>query len=84
VRQKLRTDTSVRQHQSKLHLIGTFQQTAKGKAWAAQLDSSVQNVINRWRKFEKAKGKCPWSNMIDHYSHARQLMSVTWQYLFVH
>ncbi len=61
----------------------TFQRTAKGRARAAQLDSGDQNRINRWRKIEEAKGKCPQFNMVDHYLHARQLMPVTWQYSFV-
>jgi hypothetical protein len=37
----------------------TFQRTAEGRAKAAQLDSSVQNAMNRWRKIEEAKGKTP-------------------------
>ncbi len=65
------------------HFSRTFQRTAEGRARAAQLDSSVQNAMNRWRKIEKAKGKCPWFNMVDHYLHARQLMTVTWRYSFV-
>jgi hypothetical protein len=60
-----------------------FRRTAKGRARAAQLDSGGQNTMNRWRKIEEAKGKCPQFNMVDHYLHARQLMPVTWRYLFV-
>jgi hypothetical protein len=63
--------------------LQTFRRTAVGNARGAQLDSSVQNAMNRWRKIEEAKGKHPRFNMVDHYSHARQLMLVMWQYLFV-
>jgi hypothetical protein len=61
----------------------TFQRTAEGRAGAAQLDSGDQNAMNRWRKIEEAKGKCPQFNMVDHYLHARQLMPVTWRYSFL-
>jgi hypothetical protein len=61
----------------------TFRQTTEGKARGVQLDSSIQNAMNRWRKIEEAKGKRPRFNMVNHYSHARQLMSVTWQYSYV-
>jgi hypothetical protein len=61
----------------------TFRCTAEGRARAAQLDVSVQNAMNRWRKIEEASGKHPHFNMVDHYSHARQLMPVTWRYTFV-
>jgi hypothetical protein len=61
----------------------TFRRTAEGRARAAQLDSSIQNAMNRWRKIEEAKGKRPRFNMADHYLHARQLMPVTWRYSFL-
>ncbi len=44
---------------AKYSFLHTFQRTAKGKARAAQLDSRDQNAMNRWRKIEEAKGKCP-------------------------
>ena len=61
----------------------TFRRTAEGRARAANLESDVQNAMNRWRKIEQAKGKCPRFNMVDHYAHARDLMHVTWRYSFV-
>ncbi len=61
----------------------TFRHTVEGRTRAARLDSSIQNAMNRWRKIEEAKGKHPRFNMVDHYLHARQLMTVTWQYSFV-
>jgi hypothetical protein len=61
----------------------SFRRTAEGPARAAELDVSVQDAMNRWRKIEEAKGKRPRFNMVDHYSHARDLMSVTWRYSFV-
>ncbi len=69
--------------QANYDLSHTFRRTAKGRAWAANLDSDLQNAMNRWRKIEQAKGKRPKFNMVDHYSHARDLMHVTWRYLFV-
>ena len=59
----------------------SFRRTAEGKARAAGLDTSVQDAMNRWRKVEEAKGKRPRFNMIDHYTHAQDLMPVTWRYL---
>jgi len=61
----------------------TFRRTAEGRARAANLDSGVQNAMNRWRTIEEAKGKRPRFSMVDHYSHAQELMSVTWRYSFV-
>ncbi len=55
----------------------TFRRMAEGRGKGANLDSGVQNAMNRWRKIEKAKGKCPRFNMVDRYSHARELMPVT-------
>ena len=61
----------------------TFHRTAEGGACAANLDTSVQNAMNHWKKIEQAKGRCPRFNMVDHYSHAKDLMHVTWRYSFV-
>ena len=61
----------------------TFCRTAEGRARAANLDSGVQNAMNRWKKIEQAKGRCPRFNMVDHYFHAKDLMHVTWRYSFV-
>ena len=61
----------------------TFRRMAEGRARGENIDSGVQNAMNRWRKIEEAKGKCPRFNMVDHYSHAQELMPVTWRYLFV-
>ncbi len=61
----------------------TFRRTAEGRARAANLDTGVQNAMNRWKKIKQAKGRCPRFNMVDHYSHARDLMHVTWRYSFV-
>jgi len=53
------------------------------KAWVANLDSGDQNAMSRWRKIEVAKGKRPRFNMVDHYSHAKDLIPVTWRYSYV-
>ncbi len=47
------------------------------------MDIGVQNAMNRWKKIKEARGKCPQFNMVEHYSHARDLMLVMWRYLFV-
>ena len=64
-------------------LLQTFWRTAEVKARLANLDTGDQNAMNRWRKIESAKGKRPRFNMVEHYSHVRELMPVTWRYLFV-
>jgi hypothetical protein len=64
-------------------LSQTFRRTVEGRARAANLDSGIQNVMNRWKQIEQAKGRRPRFNMVDHYSHARDLMHVTWRYLIV-
>ena len=61
----------------------TFWRTAEGKARVTNLDSGDQNAMNRWRKIEAAKGKRPRFNMVEHYSHAKELIPVTWQYSYV-
>jgi hypothetical protein len=69
--------------QTNYGLSCTFRRTAEGQAQAANIDSDVQNAMNRWRKIEQAKGRCPRFNMVDHYAHARDLMHITWRYSFV-
>jgi hypothetical protein len=64
-------------------LYRTFRRTAEGKARVANLDSGDQNAMNRWRKIEVAKGKRPRFNMVEHYSHAKELIPVTWRYSYV-
>ncbi len=61
----------------------SFRKTAEGRARAANLESDVQNAMNRWRKIESARGRMPRFSMVDHYSDARDLMSVTWRYSYV-
>jgi hypothetical protein len=61
----------------------TFRRMAKGRARGANLDSGVQNAMNRWRKIKEAKGKCSQFNMADHYSNSQELMPVTRHYSFV-
>ncbi len=56
----------------------SFRRIAEGRAQAANLDSRVQNAMNRWRKIEEAKGKHPRFNMVDHCTHAQDLMPVMW------
>jgi hypothetical protein len=69
--------------QSNYGLSRTFRQTAKGRARTANLDTGVQNAMNRWKKIEQAKGMRPRFNMVDHYSHAWDMMHVTLRYSLV-
>jgi hypothetical protein len=69
--------------QANYGLSRTFRRTAEGRAQAANLDTGIQNAMNRWKKIEQTKGMCSRFNMVDHNSHARDLMHVTWRYLFV-
>ncbi len=64
-------------------LFCSLQKTAEGRAWAAHLNSDMQNAMNRWKKIKAAKGRRPRFNMVDHYSQVRDLMSVTWRYLYI-
>jgi hypothetical protein len=57
-----------------------FRRTAKGRAQGANLDVRVQNAMNHFTNIEEVRGKRPQFNMVYHYSHARDLMPVTWQY----
>ena len=61
----------------------SFRRTATERARAAGLGDSVQNAMNRWRTVEQAKGRRPRFNMVDHYTHVRDLMPVTWRYSYV-
>ena len=61
----------------------TFRKTAEGRARATGLGSDIQKAIHRWKKVERAKGRRPKFNMVDHYSTVRDLMPVTWRYLYV-
>jgi len=69
--------------QANYGLSRTFRRTAEGRARAANLDSGIQIAMNIWKKIEQAKGRRPRFNMVDQYSHARDLMHVTWRYLFI-
>ncbi len=60
----------------------TFRKMAEGRARAANLDSSIQNAMNRWRTIENAKDGHPCFNMVEHYSHARDLMTITWRHSY--
>ena len=61
----------------------SFRRTATGRARAMGLDDSVQNAMNRWRIIEEARGRRPRFNMVEHYTHARDLMRVTWRFSYV-
>jgi hypothetical protein len=56
-----------------------FWRTAEDRTCAANLDSGIQNAMNCWKKIEQAKGMHPQLDMVEHYSHAQDLMHVTWR-----
>ena len=60
-----------------------FCKSAEGRARAAGLDSDMKNTMYRWKKIESARGRQPRFNMVDHYSNVRDLMPVTWRYVYV-
>ncbi len=45
--------------QTNYGLSHTFRQTAEGRVRAANLDTGIQNAMNRWKKIEQAKGMRP-------------------------
>ncbi len=61
----------------------SFRRIIKGRVRGANLDIGIQNAMNRWRKVEEARVKRPRFDIVNHHSHARDLMPVTWRYLFV-
>lgn len=40
----------------------------------------VVEMNNRWRKFEKARGRMPSLNMADHYTEIRMSLPMLWEY----
>jgi hypothetical protein len=38
------------------------------------VDDKYVNLINQWRNFEEAKGRCPTLSMQDHYSDIQILL----------
>lgn len=61
----------------------TWRKSAENAARAAGLEADVQKAMDRWGKFESAKGKKPRFDMVEHYSSSEMLMPVTWKYSFV-
>ena len=53
-------ETMIAAHDNVMENYGffrTFRKTAEGRACAANLESDVQNAMNRWRKIESARGQ---------------------------
>jgi hypothetical protein len=69
--------------QANYGLSRTVRRMTEGRACTANLDIGIQNTMNCWKKIEQAKGMHPLFNMVDHYSHAGDLMHVTWRYLLI-
>jgi hypothetical protein len=57
----------------------TFRKSAESRIRKAGIKEEDVKVMNRWRVTEQAKGKRPRRAMVDHYSDARALVSITWR-----
>ncbi len=66
-------ETMIAAHDNVMENYGffrTFRKTVEGRARAANLESDVQNAMNRWRKIESTRGRMPRFSMVEHYSNA--------------
>jgi hypothetical protein len=60
----------------------TYRKSAENRARQAGMKEEDVTVMNRWRTTEQAQGRRPRHAMIDHYSDARALVSITWRYSY--
>jgi hypothetical protein len=60
----------------------TYQKSAENRARRAGMKDEEVIVMNRWKTTEQAQGRRPRHAMIDHYSDARALVSITWKYSY--
>jgi hypothetical protein len=60
----------------------TYRKTSETRARRAGIVKDDIETVNRWRKVERAKGKMPQFSMVDHYSDASQLGTLTWRYSY--
>jgi hypothetical protein len=61
----------------------SYRKTSETRALRAGIAKGDVETMNRWRKIERAKGKMPQFAMVDHYSNAEQLKTLTWRYSYV-
>lgn len=64
---------------SRYGISRTFRKSAESRARKAGIKDDEVKVMNRWRVTEQAKGKRPRRAMVDHYSDAGALVSITWR-----
>lgn len=67
---------------SRYGISRTYRKSAESRARRAGMKEEEVKVMNRWQSTEQAKGKRPRRAMIDHYSDARALVSITWKYSY--
>ena len=60
----------------------TFRKTSETRARRAGIPKDQVEMVNRWRKIERAGGRKPNFDMADHYSDASQLGTLTWRYSY--
>ena len=60
----------------------TWRKSAEDRARIVGLGGTVDDAMNRWKKFDRAQGRKPSLSMRDHYSSARGLMPDTWRYAY--
>ena len=60
----------------------TFRKTSETRARRAGIPKEQVEMVNRWRKIERAGGRKPNFDMADHYSDASQLGTLTWRYSY--
>eukprot|EP00804_Cyclotella_cryptica_P009196 CCRYP_003235-RA/>CCRYP_003235-RA protein AED:0.41 eAED:0.41 QI:0/0/0/1/0/0/2/0/290 len=60
----------------------TFRKTSETRARRAGIPKDQVEMVNRWRKVERARGRKPNFDMADHYSDASQLGTLTWRYSY--
>lgn len=58
----------------------TYRKSSENRARRAGIKADDIKVMNRWNVFENAQGRRPRLAMIDHYSDARSLVTITWRY----
>jgi hypothetical protein len=60
----------------------TYRKSAESRARLAGMKEEEVKVMNRWKTTEQAQGRRPRHAMIDHYSDAPALVSITWKYSY--
>lgn len=60
----------------------TYRKSSESRALKAGVPKDQVEVMNRWKKIERAKGRKPHFAMADHYADARELSTLTWRYSY--